>query len=90
MNSSCVKAGDIIEINAGVGSFSVQSQPKFTIDGKLISVNENGIMVYKFKTPLIAGKYNKPIKMEYTKPDGTRELMTKNIEYTVIDPKQNP
>ena len=90
INSSCVKAGDIIEINAGVGSFSVASQPKFTIDGKLISVNKNGIFVYKFKTPLKAGKYQKPIKMEYTKPDGTRELMTKSIEYTVIEPNQNP
>jgi len=90
INSSCVKAGDVIEINAGVGSFSVASQPKFTIDGKIISCNENGIIVYKFKSPLKAGKYYKSVKIEYTKPDGTKEVRTKNIEYTVIEPKQNP
>lgn len=84
-SSNCVKAGDNIEITAGVGSFSVAAQPKFTIDGTLIPVDENGIAVYKFKTPSKAGKYIKPLKMEYTKPDGTKESMTRNIEYTVIE-----
>lgn len=85
LNSNCVKVGDEIEINAGVGSFSTASQPKFTIDGKLISSDENGIAAYKFKTPLKAGKYTKSVKIEYVKPDGTKESVTKNIEYTVIE-----
>ncbi len=89
-SSNYVKAGDEIEITAGVGSFSTASQPKFMIDGKLISGDENGIVVYKFKTPSKAGKYSKAIKIEYTKPDGTKESMTKNIEYTVIEPNQIP
>lgn len=89
-SSNYVKAGDNIEITAGVGSFSAASQPKVTIDGKVILANENGILVYKFKTPSKAGKYTKPVKMEYTKPDGTREEMIKKIEYTVIDPNQTP
>lgn len=85
-----VKAGDYIDITAGVGSFSVESQPKATIDGKIISVNENGVIEYKFKTPPKSGKYTKSVKMDYTKPDGTRESMTKNIEYTVIEENNTP
>jgi GldM N-terminal domain len=85
VNSVCVKSGDNIEISAGIGSFSVSAQPKAIIDDKIISVDENGVIAYKFKTPLKAGKYNKPVKIQYTKPDGTTESITKNIEYTVIE-----
>jgi hypothetical protein len=90
LNSSCVKAGDEIEINAGVGSFSTAAQPHFSIDGKLIPANENGIAAYKFKTPLKAGTYSKTVKIEFYKPDGTKESMAKKLDYTVIDPSQNP
>lgn len=84
-SSNCVKAGDNLEITAGVGAFSAASQPKFTIGDKLISGDDNGIAIYKFKTPSKAGKHNKAVKIEYTRPDGSRESMTKNIEYTVIE-----
>ena len=89
-SSNYVKAGDNIEITAGVGAFSVASKPKITIDGKDIQLNKEGVVIYKFKTPVKAGKYFKAVKMEYTKPDGTKESMTKNIEYTVIEPNKNP
>ncbi|MEP7236376.1 MAG: hypothetical protein ABI685_00865 [Ferruginibacter sp.] len=89
-SSNCVKTGDNIEITAGVGSFSVASQPKISIDGKVITGDENGIVTHKFKTPSKAGNYSKIVKIEFYKPDGTKESMTKNIEYTVIDPNQNP
>ena len=56
------------------------------VDNKIIDANAEGVMVYKFKTPLEAGEYNKAVKIEYTKPDGTREFRTYNIEYTVINP----
>jgi len=84
-SSDNVKAGDYIEITAGVGAFSVAAQPKFTIDGKLTPSDEDGILIYKFKTPSKAGKYTKSVKMEYLKPDGTKESITKEIEYNVIE-----
>ncbi|MBK6379818.1 MAG: hypothetical protein IPF72_08815 [Chitinophagaceae bacterium] len=48
-SSNCVKAGDNLEITAGVGAFSAASQPKFTIGDKLISGDDNGIAIYKLK-----------------------------------------
>lgn len=90
VSSVCVKAGESIEITTGIGSFSKASQPNVTIDGKSFLTDENGVIAYKFKTPLKAGIYNKDVKLEYTKPDGTKESITKNIEYTVIEPNQNP
>lgn len=84
-STNYIKGGELIEITAGVGSFSFALQPKAIIDEKEISADENGVMIYKFKTPLKAGKYTKPVKMEYTTPDGNPASMTKNIEYTVIE-----
>ena len=86
-SSSCVKAGNDIQITAGIGSFSLEAQPTFSVDGKAIKSDVDGVMIYKFKTPLKAGDYFKPVKIEYTKPDGTRESKEYNIEYSVIDPK---
>jgi len=86
-SSNYIKAGDNIEITAGIGSFSVAPQPKVIIDDKEISVDENGIVIYKFKSSK-PGKYKKSVKIEYTKPDGTKESLTKNIEYTVIEEKK--
>lgn len=87
-SSNCVKAGDEIEITAGVGSFSTAARPVFNIDGKINQVDENGVVNYKFKTPLVGGKYSKQVKVEYAKPDGTIESKEYNIQYTVIDPNQ--
>lgn len=88
-SSNYLKVGDDLEIIAGIGSFSVESLPEVTIDGKIIPANVDGFSVYKFKTSN-AGKYVKPVKIQYTKPDGTKGVMTKNIEYTVIASNQNP
>jgi len=86
-SSSCVKGGDNIEITGGVGAFSVAAQPKFTVDGQFIPVDENGVMVYKFNAPPKAGNYNKHIVLEYVTPDGTRKTIKKDLEYKVIEEK---
>jgi len=86
LSSSYVKGGDEIEINAGVGAFSTVAQPRITINNISIAVNANGLGIYRLKTPLKSGKYQVPIKIEFTKEDGTKELMTRNVEYTVIEP----
>jgi hypothetical protein len=89
-SSNYLKAGDKLEITAGIGSFNYQTNPQISINNKIFKLDEAAIAVYKFNTPKIAGKYSVPVKIEYTKPDGTKESMTKNIEYTVINPNQNP
>lgn len=87
-SSNCIKAGGNMEITAGIGSFSREAVPMFFVDGKAIGCDVDGVMTYKFKTPVKAGKYAKPVKIEYTKPDGTKESREYSIEYTVIDPNQ--
>ena len=89
-SSNYLKAGDELEITAGIGSFNYQSRPQVFINGKIISLTDNPIAVYRLKTPGKAGKYTLPVKIEYTKPDGTKDVIIKNIEYTVIEPNQNP
>lgn len=84
-NSSCLKAGEYLEIKAGVGAFSHKALPKITIAGKNVELNENAIAIYKLKTPLSPGKYFVPVKVEFTNEIGKREVMTKTISYTVFE-----
>lgn len=85
-NSNYLKAGDNIEISAGVGVFSVISNPKITINGKVFQPPySEGVVSYKFKTPLKAGKYFVPIKIEYIGVDGTIRVVERKAQYTVIE-----
>jgi len=88
-SSNYIMAGGELTISAGVGSFSVAAQPKFLVDNKVISYNDDGVMVYKFKTPLKAGVYSKEIHIEFYKPDGVKELKQYTIQYTVVGSNQN-
>jgi hypothetical protein len=84
-SSNYVKGGDKIEINAGVGVYSLNSNPKVIIMEKEIDCKTNGFATYKFTTPLKAGKYSVPVKIEYFNIDGTRRSATNKIEYTVVE-----
>jgi|GEM_PF-1934705 len=87
MSSEYVKAGDEVEINAGVGAFSVAANPKITINGQGIQLDPNGVATYKLKTSLKPGKYIVPVKINYLNPDGTAASLTKNVSYTVATEK---
>jgi len=82
---SHVKAGEKMEITAGVGYFSVRdSKPEVTVDGKSIEIDESGVAVYKFEAPTKAGRYSMPVKINFIGEDGTPQVITKDVEYTVI------
>ena len=83
-SSNYLKGGDELEITAGVGAFSTTNNPKITVNDKLIPL-ENGVAIYKIKAQLKAGKYFIPVKIEYITEDGRKEVVTKNISYTVIE-----
>ncbi|MGG9961025.1 hypothetical protein [Ferruginibacter sp. SUN106] len=85
LSSSHVKSGDEIKITAGIGMFSTIMQPVITINNKIMQPEWNGVITYSFKASGKAGKYIVPVKIEYTKPDGTKSFLTKNIEYTVAE-----
>jgi hypothetical protein len=85
LSTSCVKAGEKIEIYAGIGNFSTAANPVFIINNSLIQPNDDAVVTYKFKSPLKAGKYSVPVKIEYIDPNGLKQSMIKKVEYTVIE-----
>ena len=84
-SSTIVKPGEVIEITSGIGSFSNAPNPIMTINGKSIYINDEGVAVYKLKASASPGKHSLPVRINFIKPDGTRESVTKNIGYTVAD-----
>lgn len=84
-SSTVIKSGEVIEIIAGVGAFSAATQPRIIIDGNAVTTNENGFVKHEYKTATKSGKYTVPVVIQYYKPDGTTETMTRNVTYTVIE-----
>ncbi len=83
-SSTYVRAGEKIEITSGVGYFSSrQSQPEITVNGTNINIDETGVAVYKFKASTKAGKHIVPVKINFTDQEGKKQLITKDVEYTV-------
>ncbi|MBA3675672.1 MAG: gliding motility protein GldM [Chitinophagaceae bacterium] len=83
--SNYVMPGQEITITAGVGAYSTAAQPQISINGAGVPVGANGTAEYRFK-PNGAGSHNVPVSVTYTKPDGTKESKTFNVEYTVGTP----
>jgi hypothetical protein len=84
-NSMYLKAGDKIEITAGVGSFNRSALPKIIVRGKNIPINEMGVAIAKFKASTKPGKHFVPVEISYTDQDGKRQTIAKTIEYTVLE-----
>lgn len=83
-STNIIKAGDQMIIQAGMGEYSIASNPKITINNKKIQV-ENGVALYKFKTSIKAGKYFVPVRIEYIDVDGTKKEFMEKVEYTVVE-----
>jgi len=87
LSSSYVKQGQAIEVTAGIGLFNNATKPRVTINGKEIGLNENATAVYRFTANGKPGKHRVPIKIEFTKPDGSQETIGKICEYIIADEK---
>ena len=83
-SSTYVRAGEMIEITSGVGYFSSrQAQAEITVNGTNVNIDETGVAVYKFKASTKAGKHIVPVKINFTDQYGNKEVITKDVEYTV-------
>ena len=81
-NTSYAMPGDDVEITAGVGAFSDAAKPVITINGQSMPITADGTAIFKTKASG-TGEHPVNVVIEYNKPDGTKDRVTKTIKYTV-------
>ncbi|PJE46260.1 MAG: gliding motility protein GldM [Sediminibacterium sp.] len=79
-NASYIMPGEEIIINAGVGAFNKEREPKVSVDGASATPTPEGSFEYKFRP---TGSGSKNVTISFVKPDGTTASVTKEIKYTV-------
>ena len=84
LSSKYVKRGDVVEVGAGVGVFSLKAKPKIILNGNYIPVNAEGMAVYKFKAPKIPGKYFITTNIEFTGYDDRQHTIQRTLNYIVL------
>lgn len=81
-NATYLMPGQEFEVTAGVGAYSSAAKPVISIGGANVSLNAEGAAVYK-TTVNGAGERSIPVRITYTKPDGTTGTLEKTVKYTV-------
>jgi gliding motility-associated protein GldM len=81
-NSTYLMPGDEFDVTAGIGAYSAAAKPVIYINGALQTLNSDGIAEFKSKMES-AGSRTMNVKIEYSKPDGSKDVITKDIKYTV-------
>ncbi|MEO6314187.1 MAG: gliding motility protein GldM [Chitinophagaceae bacterium] len=83
-NRTYAMPGDEIEVTAGIGAFSDAAQPNISINGQHMSLTDGKA---SFKTTASgAGEHTVAVKIEYTTPDGKKEVKDEIVKYTVGTP----
>lgn len=81
-NTSYAMPNDDIEVTAGVGAFSAAAKPDIYINGQKQTLTADGTALYKTKAQGVGTK-SIDVRIEYFKPDGTRETVNKQVKYEV-------
>ena len=84
-NSQYLMPGQELIITAGVGAFSKAAAPSVSIDGAGVALGPDGAAEYKTNVGG-PGSYSKHVTISFTKPDGTKDVVQKDIQYTVGSP----
>ncbi|MBS1664459.1 MAG: gliding motility protein GldM, partial [Bacteroidetes bacterium] len=82
-NATYLMPGEELDVTAGVGAFSAAAKPDIYINGVKQALNADGIADYKTK---VSSSGNLNVKIEYFKPDGSKDVITKDVKYTVGQP----
>ena len=80
-NATYLMPGQELQITAGIGAFSKSATPTITIGGTTPPLT-NGTAVYK-TTVNGAGEKTVHVSIKYTKPDGSSDVLNRDIKYTV-------
>ena len=86
LSAEIVKAGGTIQVTAGFGSFKSELRPTITIGNEVTPLTDNAVAIKTIKAPQKPGKYAIPIRLAYTKPDGTRAWKDDTLHYVVVAP----
>lgn len=81
-NTTYAMPGDPVEITAGVGAFSDAAKPKISINGQSMPLTSDGTAIFK-TTASGTGDHPVNVVIEFLKPNGETERVTKTIKYTV-------
>jgi gliding motility-associated protein GldM len=82
-NATYLMPGDELEVKAGVGAFSDAAKPKIFINGTEQTLTADGTADYKTRVNATGVTH---VRIEYNKPDGTPDVITKDVPYTVGQP----
>src|SRR5581483_747103 len=85
LSSSYVKAGQPIEVYAGVGSFSAASKPTIIINEKPIKLDVDATATYRFTATGKPGKYVVPVTIKFTRPSGDTIEISKQLKYIIAE-----
>ncbi len=79
-NATYLMPGDELDVTAGIGAYSAAAKPDIYINGAHQPLGPDGSAEWKTKVNS-TGTVN--VKIEYNKPDGSKDVITKEIKYTV-------
>jgi hypothetical protein len=82
-SSKYLKAGQRLEISAGVAAFNTEKNPTIIINGRHVKLNEKGLANYSLKAPSVAGKYRVPVSIEYVDEYGEKIFRKVTVDYEV-------
>lgn len=82
-NATYLMPNDKLEIKAGIGAYSDAAKPTVTINGQHVDLGPDGIADY---TTTVSGTTVEHVRIEYTNPDGTPGVVTKDVPITVGQP----
>jgi gliding motility-associated protein GldM len=79
-NATYLMPGDELDVTAGIGAYSAAAKPDIFINGAKQILNPDGAAEYKTK---VSSTGTIAVKIEYHKPDGTTDVVNRDIKYTV-------
>jgi|GEM_PF-5053663 len=89
LSSSAVRAGEPIEVTAGIGSFSRRALPEIIINGAKTPLREEGFARYRLKASAKPGRHTVHVRLQYRDVDGKTVYRERDLQYTVIGNDRN-
>jgi gliding motility-associated protein GldM len=82
-NATYLMPGDELEVTAGIGAFSAAAKPTVYMNGAVQPLGPDGTADWKTHVNS-TGQID--VKIEYVKPDGSKDVINKVVKYTVGQP----